>query len=251
VKTRGDLPAARLHDHVKFILHLEGGKPLQGGLAQLRNFYRLGVRSMQPTWNLRNELGDGVWENRTGGGLTRFGVDVIREMNRLGMVVDLSHMAKAGFYQSLEVASAPLIVSHANACGVYDHMRNLDDEQIRAIASQGGVIGILALPFTVAGKESSIEQMLRHIDYIVGLVGVEHMALGMDFVKYDGPRSIRDGHTPGAEPPVVRGFEEIEDLPNLVDGLQRHGYAEDDIAAILGGNYLRVLGTILPEKPVI
>jgi membrane dipeptidase len=251
VKTRGDLPAARLHDHVKFILHLEGGKPLQGGLAQLRNFYRLGVRSMQPTWNLRNELGDGVWENRTGGGLTRFGVDVIREMNRLGMVVDLSHMAKAGFYQSLEVASAPLIVSHANACGVYDHMRNLDDDQIRAIAAQGGVIGILALPFTVAGKESSIEQMLRHIDYIVDLVGVKHMALGMDFVKYDGPRSIRDGHTPGAEPPVVRGFEEIEDLPNLVDGLQRHGYAEDDIAAILGGNYLRVLATILPDETVI
>jgi membrane dipeptidase len=192
-----------------------------------------------------------VWENRTGGGLTRFGVEVIREMNRLGMVVDLSHMARAGFYHSLEVATAPLIVSHANACGVYDHIRNLDDDQIKAIAAQGGVIGILALPFTVAGKESSIEHMLQHIDYIVERVGVEHMALGMDFVKYDGPRSLRDGHSPQAEPPVVSGFEEIEDLPNLVAGLQRHGYGEDDIAAILGGNYLRVLNSILPERAVI
>ncbi len=251
VLTRGDLPATRLHDHVKFLLHLEGGKPLQGGIAQLRNFHRLGVRSMQPTWNLRNELGDGVWESRSGGGLTRFGVEVIREMNRLGMVVDLSHMAKAGFYQSLEVATAPLIVSHANACGVYDHMRNLDDDQIRAIAAQGGVIGLLALPFTVAGKDSTLEDLLRHVDHIVGLVGVQHMALGMDFVKYDGPRHIRDGHVPGAEPPVLRGFEEVEDLPNLVDGLLRHGHSEDDIAAILGGNYLRVLRTILPERPVL
>jgi len=79
---------------------------------------------------------------------------------------------------------------------------------------------------------------------------VKHMALGMDFVKYDGPRSIRDGHSPTAEPPVVQGFEEIEDLPNLVDGLRQHGHAEDDIAAILGGNYLRVLSTILPERSV-
>ncbi len=248
VLDREDLPRAAQPGRLSVLLHLEGGKPLQGGIAQLRNFHRLGVRSLQPTWNLRNELGDGVWENRTRGGLTRFGVDVIREMNRLGMVVDLSHMNREGFYQSLEVAQAPLIVSHANACGVYDHIRNLDDAQLRAVAAQGGVVGILALPFTVAGRESSIEHMLRHIDYMVELIGIEHVALGMDFVKYDGPRNLRDGHDPRAEPPVIRGFEEIEDLPNLVDGLLRHGYGETDIAAILGGNHLRVLSAILPAR---
>ncbi|MBC7779849.1 MAG: membrane dipeptidase [Proteobacteria bacterium] len=249
VLSREDLPREVRPRHLAVLLHLEGGKPLQGGIAQLRNFHRLGVRSLQPTWNLRNELGDGVWENRTKGGLTRFGVEVIAEMNRLGMVVDLSHMNREGFYQTLEVATAPVIVSHANACGVHDHIRNLDDAQLKAIADQGGLVGILALPFTVASREVAIEQMLQHIDYIVERVGVAHMALGMDFVKYDGPRSIRDGHDPQKAPPLIRGFEEIEDLPNLIDGLQRHGYREADIAMILGGNYLRVLATILPERP--
>ena len=248
VRCREDLPGAVEPGHLRILLHLEGGRPLQGGIAQLRNLHRLGVRSMQPTWNLRNELGDGVWENRTKGGLTRFGVEVIAEMNRLGMVVDLSHMNREGFYQVLEVARAPVIVSHANACGVYDHVRNLDDAQMKAIAAQGGLVGILALPFTVAGRESSIEHMLRHIDYMAALIGVQHIALGMDFVKYDGPRSLRDGHDPRAEPPVVRGFEEIEDLPNLIDGLLAHGWSDADVAAILGGNYLRVLSTILPGR---
>lgn len=248
VLCREDLPREVEPGRLRILLHLEGGRPLQGGIAQLRNLYRLGVRSMQPTWNLRNELGDGVWENRTKGGLTRFGVEVIAEMNRLGMVVDLSHMNREGFYQVLEVARAPVIVSHANACGVYDHVRNLDDAQMKAIAAQGGLVGILALPFTVAGRESSIEHMLRHIDYMAGLIGVSHLALGMDFVKYDGPRSLRDGHDPRAEPPVVRGFEEIEDLPNLIDGLLAHGWSDADVAAILGGNYLRVLTAILPSR---
>jgi len=248
VLDRDDLPRAVQPDHLKLLLHLEGGKPFQGGIAQLRNFHRLGVRSVQPTWNLRNELGDGVWENRTRGGLTRFGVEVIREMNRLGMVVDLSHMNREGFYQTLEVAAAPVIVSHANACGVFDHIRNLDDDQMKAIAQQGGLVGILALPFTVAGKASALEDMLRHMDYMVERIGVEHVALGMDFVKYDGPRHLRDGHSPLAEPPVIRGFEENEDLPNLIEGLQRHAYRDADIVQILGANYLRVLSGILPPR---
>ena len=134
VKTRGDLPDKVEPGSVKFLLHFEGCMPLRGSIHNLRNFYRLGLRSLQPVWNFRNELGDGVWENRTGGGLTNFGVEVIKEANRLGMVVDLSHMNREGFFQALDAATAPLLVSHANACGMLDNPRNLADDQIKAIA---------------------------------------------------------------------------------------------------------------------
>jgi membrane dipeptidase len=251
VKTRGDLPEKVEPGSVKFLLHFEGCMPLRGSLENLRNFYRLGLRSIQPVWNFRNELGDGVWENRTGGGLTHFGVQVIKEANRLGMIVDLSHMNREGFFQTLDVATAPLLVSHANACGMLKNPRNLDDEQIKAVAKQGGLVGILALPERVKEGEADIEDMLKHMDYMIKLVGIEHLALGMDFVKYDGPRTLKDRHHPLHKDPLIKGFEEIEDLPNLLDGLQRHGYKDDEIKMILGGNYLRVLKTILPERSVI
>jgi membrane dipeptidase len=251
VKTRGDLPEKVEPGSVKFLLHFEGCMPLRGSIENLRNFYRLGLRSIQPVWNFRNELGDGVWENRTGGGLTNFGVQVIKEANRLGMVVDLSHMNREGFFQTLDVASAPLLVSHANACGMLKNPRNLDDEQIKAIAKQGGLVGILALPERVKEGEADIEDMLKHMDYMIKLVGIEHLALGMDFVKYDGPRTLKDRHHPLHKDPLIKGFEEIEDLPNMIDGLQRHGYKDDEIKMILGGNYLRVLKTVLPERSVI
>jgi membrane dipeptidase len=251
VRTRSDLPDKVRPGQISFILHFEGGMPLRGSIHQLRNFYRLGLRSMQLTWNFRNELGDGVWENRTKGGLTRFGVEVIKEMNRLGMVVDLAHMNREGFFQSLDAAEAPLIVSHANACGMLDNPRNLADDQIKAIADQGGLVGILALPERVAKKDATLDDLLRHLDYMVKLAGVEHLALGMDFIKYDGPRTLKDQHHPLHQRTYVKDFEEIEDLPKLIDGLGRHGYKESEIALILGGNYLRVLKTILPEQPVI
>ena len=251
IRTRSDLPDKVRPGQLSFILHFEGGMPLQGSIHQLRNFYRLGLRSMQLTWNFRNELGDGVWENRTKGGLTRFGVEVIKEMNRLGMVVDLAHMNREGFFQSLEAAEAPLIVSHANACGMLDNPRNLADDQIKAIADQGGLVGILALPERVAKKDATIDDLLGHIDYMVELAGIEHIALGMDFIKYDGPRTLKDQHHPLHHRTYIKDFEEIEDLPNLIDRLGRRGYKESDIALILGGNYLRVLKTILPEQSVI
>lgn len=251
IRTRSDLPEKVRPGNISFLLHFEGGMPLQGSIHQLRNFYRLGLRSMQLTWNFRNELGDGVWENRTKGGLTRFGVEVIKEMNRLGMVVDLSHMNREGFFQSLEVATAPLIVSHANACALLDNPRNLGDDQLKAIAAQGGLVGIFALPDRVAKKDANLEDLLKHLDYMVELMGIEHVALGLDFIKYDGPRTLKDQHHPLHKRTYVKDFEEIEDMPKLIEGLVRHGYKEKEIALILGGNSLRVFKNILPEQSVI
>ncbi|MFQ5684276.1 MAG: dipeptidase [Candidatus Binatia bacterium] len=251
VKHKTDLPDRVHPGNITFLLHFEGAKPLQGGIHQLRNFYRLGLRSMQLTWNFRNELGDGVWEHETKGGLTRFGVEVIKEMNRLGMVVDLAHINRAGFFHALDVAQAPLIVSHANSCGLLESPRNLTDDQIKAIADQEGLVGLLALPARVAKKEATLEDLLQHLDHMVNLAGVEHVALGLDFVKYDGPRTLKDRHHPLEKPKLIKNLEEVEDIPKLIEALSRRGYEETEISQILGGNYLRVLKNILPEQSVI
>ena len=235
---------------IAIVLGFEGGEPLGRELQNLRNFYRLGVRLIQLTWNYRNAIGDGVGE-RSGSEISPFGVEVIEEMNRLGMVVDLSHLNREGFFHALEVAEAPAIVSHGNSCGMLDHPRNFADDQIKAIADQGGLMGILALPARVAKKDATLEDLLKHLDHMIKLVGVEHVALGLDFVKYDGPRTLKDQHHPTEKLGLIKGLEEVEDLPKLIDGLSRHGYKEEEIKLILGGNYLRVLKTILPEQPVI
>ena len=154
-----DLPAAPTPDTVHFVLSFEGGKPLEGCLENLRNFYCLGLRAMQITWNLRNELADGVKEERTGGGLTNFGEAVVREMERLGMVIDLAHISRAGWFDVLDVASGPVCCSHSNCKKIYQHFRTIDDEQIKALAQTGGVLGVNAIA-TMVAKEPTLDKLV-------------------------------------------------------------------------------------------
>ncbi len=125
---------------------VEGGEPLEGEIRILRVLYRLGVRGLGLTWNNRNELADGVGEDRTGGGLTSLGRQVVQEMNRLGMFVDVSHLSEPGFWNVMELCTAPVIASHSNCSAVWNHPRNLTDRQIKAIAEHGGVIGVNLVP---------------------------------------------------------------------------------------------------------
>jgi membrane dipeptidase len=246
VLTADDLPTAP-DGRVHFILHLEGGGPLDGSMAALEAFFALGVRSMQPTWNVRNELGDGVLERDTNGGLTRFGVAVVREMERLGMVLDLSHMSEAGFWHSMRCTTAPLVVTHANARAVLDHPRNITDAQIQAVAERGGVIGAHTLPTYVDEAQPDVERMVDHIAHMAELVGVEHVGVGADFIKSDGPRSGREAlfHNPHKVPQLI-DMGEIDELPNLTAALLRRGFTDADVRAILGGNFARVLRELLP-----
>lgn len=238
-----DLPEAP-DGSIYFILHLEGGSPLEGGISQLRIFHRLGVRSMQLTWNLRNELGDGVRERDTGGRLTRFGVAVVEEMERLSMLIDLSHLSEAGFWHVMEVARGPVMVSHANCRSAFDHPRNLSDEQIRAIAERGGVVGVHFLPAYVDPDRPTVDRLVDHIDHICRLVGDDHVAIGPDFVKNDGPRSPREKRF-ARKQEHLDGLEEVEDLPVLTAALLRRGYSAAQVCKILGGNLARLIRTVL------
>lgn len=217
-------------------------------MEHLRNFYHLGLRAMQITWNLRNDLADGIKEEETRGGLTRFGVSVVKEMNRLGMLIDLAHISRAGYFHVLDVAEGPVCCSHSNCRKLNLHPRTIDDEQIKALAQTGGVIGINAISTQVAEKNATLDKLVDHISYMADLVGTEHVGLGLDFVKNDGALHPDDELFNSGENKLLPELENEEDLLNLTDRLLKRGFKEIEITKILGGNFLRVLKQVLKAR---
>lgn len=231
VRSTEDIYRAKQEGKLAALLSIEGGEALEGDLGVLRILYRLGVRAIGLTWNERNQIADGVGEKSAGGGLTDFGREVVREMNSLGMVIDVSHLSEKGFWDCIDVSCVPVIASHSNARSQCDHVRNLTDDQIKALAARGGVMGInLSSDFLVAEGQASIDDVVRHIDHIVALVGLEHVGLGADY----------DGIT---VPPV--GLEDVGKLPALTLALLERGFSEEAIRGFLGENFMRVLQEVL------
>ena len=173
-----EIKRAFKEEKIAAVLSIEGGEALQGDVGMLRIFYRLGVRSLCLTWNYRNEIADGVLESETGGGLTSFGKEVIKEMNSLGMLIDLSHISEKGFWDVMELSQKPVIASHSNAKKICQHIRNLSDEQIMAIKNNGGVIGINLCAEFISDKDASLKDVIKHIEYIGDLTGFDHIGLG-------------------------------------------------------------------------
>lgn len=210
------------------LLAVEGGDILEGNIDNLHQLYSLGVRLITLTWNHTNEIASGIgatYEDDLG--LTRFGREVVFEMNKLGIIVDISHISYKSFWDVCEISSAPIVASHSNAKSICNNKRNLDDKQIKAIAASGGIIGInFYPPFLTEEKEASIDDILKHIDFIAGLVGIDYIGFGSDF---DGiERTPKDVHNP-------RSFEQI------IEGLLRLNYKEDHIKRICNENMMRVL----------
>lgn len=231
---RHQIDKVRAGEGIAGLLAIEGGEALGGSVEILRCFYRLGVRSVGLTWNGRNELADGQMETGSGGGLTRAGVEVVQEMERLGMLIDVSHLSDHGFWHVLEVAKGPVIASHSNARSVCAHLRNLTDEQIHALAERGGFIGMNLMPdFLREDGQARIDDVIRHIDHMANVVGsAAHIGLGSDF---DGVDSLPDG------------IGHVGDLPRIADALLRRGYSDADVRGIMGENILRVLELVLPK----
>ncbi|MEM3264881.1 MAG: dipeptidase [Thermoplasmata archaeon] len=210
------------------VLSLEGGEPLDGEISMLRNFYRLGVRMIGLTWNFQNELGFGAYE-KSNYGLTEFGFKVVEEANSLGMVIDVSHLNKAGFYDVIETSSKPIIASHSNVKSICSNKRNLNDKQIKLIADKGGLIGINFIPEFLARKDSKIDDIIKHIDYVSKLVGFEYVGLGSDFEGGGG----------------VKGLEDVSKLPLLTKKLIEKGFNETAIKKVMGENALNVFKEVL------
>jgi membrane dipeptidase len=246
VRWREDLVDA--HDGViRFLLHFEGGSPLEGSVAVLRSFYRLGVRSIQPVHNRRNQLGDGVAESATGGGLSRSGEATVREMERLGMVIDLAHASAATLAHALRIVTKPIVVSHSNCHALCPHVRNLTDEQLRALRDNGALVGINAISHFIDAKHATLERLVDHVEHLVQLLGAGQVYVGGDFTKFDDPRSTRDMRY-GAGGVRLDGLEEADQYPNLAEAIRRRRFSDSDVEAIMGRNLVRYLRQTLPSQ---
>ena len=223
-----DIRRAKREGKVSTIFSIEGADPLKGDLTLLRLLYRLGLRNLGITWSTRNEAADGVDEIRTGGGLTEFGVKLVLEVRRLGIMLDIAHLAPAGVRDVFEIYDGPVIASHANAQAICGHRRNLSDEQLEQVAGSGGLVGVTFVPEFIADRreEASLDKLLDHVDHIVKIAGIDHVGIGTDWEGFD---MLPDYF-----------LQDITDLPIITEGLLRRRYSETDIHKVLGENWLRV-----------
>ena len=221
----------RLKGRLSAFLTIEEGATIKGDIAHLRNFYRLGVRLMTLTWNYPNELGfpGSLPECRTQG-LTERGREVVTEMNRLGMIIDVSHLSDQGFYDVASLSSQPFVASHSNARTVTDHSRNLTDDMIKVLAENGGVIGLnFARQFLGAAPISRIEDMVAHTRHIVKVGGEDVLALGSDF----------DGISSELE------ITHMGEIGRLFAGLSQAGFTENQVEKFAYRNAARVIQDVL------
>jgi membrane dipeptidase len=212
-------------------ISVEGAEALATDEFRLRTLWRLGVRLLSFTWNQRNDLADGAGEDPGGGGLSRAGRTMVQAMNRMGMVLDVSHIAEQGFWDIMEVAEAAPIASHSNCRALCDHRRNLSDAQVRALAEKGGVQG-LAFVTDFLGGAKDLARVGDHVFHHLEVVGNDrHLGLGSDF---DGVEEY------------VAGLEDVTRLPALLDHLSQRGLSDDTIARLAGQNYLDFLHEAWP-----
>lgn len=230
IYTKEDFDQCVLKRKKGAILFVEGAHPLEESMTNLYTLYRLGVRGIGFTWNFRNALADGCHEPNPGG-LSLFGRKVLAEMNGLGMMVDVSHLAEPGFWDVVELTTAPFIASHSNAKAICDHPRNLSDEQIKAMINKDAVIGLTFVDFFVATEKRTvwIDDLLRHLDHVCSLGGVDHVAFSSDF---DGT-SVSFGD-----------LKRASDYPLLVDALLKR-YKEAEVEKFLYENWLRVFRNVI------
>jgi membrane dipeptidase len=226
-----DIERINSQGKIAAILVIEGGSALEGKLSNLDYFYDLGVRYITLTWSYSNQIADGVYERfpksrKSNQGLTEFGKEVIKEMNELGMLIDVSHMSETSFWQVVNCSRQPVIASHSSVWELCNHKRNLKDGQIKAIAEKGGVIGINFCPsFLNESGKATLEDVVEHINYVVDLVGIDYVAIGSDFDGIDS--------TPA-------GLEDVACFPALTQSLLEEGYSRNEVEKIMGENFLRV-----------
>jgi membrane dipeptidase len=243
-RTVDDIRSAKASGRIAVLMGIEGGHAIEDSLSALRDFYRLGVRYMTLTHTNTND-----WADSAGffgpiparhHGLTPFGESVVGEMQRIGMLVDVSHVSDETFFDVVKVAKAPIIASHSSARAIASHRRNLSDAMLRALADNGGVCMVnfwppfidpayIAALRTGAPRPSTpVSVVVDHIDHIVKIAGIDHVGLGSDF---DGVDTLPAG---------LRG---VDELPNLTRALLERGYSDGDAKKILGENFLRVLAS--------
>ena len=215
------------------MLGIENGHALEGSIDNLRHFAQRGIVYMTLCHNGDNDICDSARGEHTHNGVSAFGHEVISEMNRLGIMVDLSHAGEKSFYDALEISKTPIVCSHSSCRSLCDHPRNLTDDQMRALAQQGGVMQVtLYNGFLIKDGEATLDDAMRHIDHAIEVMGIDHVGLGTDF---DG-----DGG--------IRGLASSSELMNYTRELLKRHYSETDIQKLWGGNFLRIMRLVQESR---
>ena len=257
-RTAADIRRAKQEGKNAVMLNFQNA-PLEGRLENLDMFYALGVRSMQLTYNERNELGDGSTE-RTDAGLSDFGIAVVERMNELGILVDSAHSGRQTTLDAVAFSKRPPIFSHTNCAALNEHPRNKTDEQIRALAAKGGVMGLTTVNVMIKRDlPVTLEHLLDHVDHIVKLVGIDHVGFGSDcqvrgwptdpkkkdeFLAFYGEPYFKPSYR-FRYPLGTEGANDEHKWKYATAGLLKRGYKDDAIAKILGGNWLRVIADVV------
>lgn len=260
IRGPNDVEQAKKQNKLGVMINFQNSAAIGQDLKNLDTFYDMGLRQIQLTFNWRNWVGDGCTE-RTQAGLSYFGVDMVHRMNELGMLVDVSHTGYQSTLDAIEVSNGPIIFSHANCKAVCNHPRNKTDDQIKALAAKGGVMGLTCFNWFVSDKpRSTLDDVLDHYDYLKKLVGVDHIGIGSDFNV-----AAWAGKVPDAEwdrhmllygereakvlksrfPPYIDEVNGPQRYRVIAEGLRKRGYSLGDIEKILGLNFLRVYKQVL------
>lgn len=244
VETVDDLDTARTTGRLGVLFDIEGGCALLDRLSMVQLYYDLGVRWMLMAYNVRNSVGGGCLDSDDCG-LTDFGRAVIDEMCRVGMVPCCTHTGHRTAIEVIERSTLPVIFSHSNAAAVWDHPRNLPDHLMRACAATGGVVGLNGNAMFLGPDGPSVQAAVDHVRYIADLIGVEHIALGLDYV-FDANEIAEVRQTASVHLPASAGYAdelrqiEPERLSEIVDSLLRHGWSDAELAGFLGDNLRRI-----------
>ena len=235
IKNRGDFNRGIVSEKLNVLMGIEGLRAIKENLDWLDTFYELGFRHASLTWNEENALATGA-KGDSSRGITPKGIEAVKKMNKLGMIVDVSHANEKSFWGIYEASSKPIIASHSNARALCDHVRNLTDEQIKAVAESGGLVGAVAYKGFVSLEkpEQTIERYVNHIDHMVELAGIKHVGIGFDFCEY-----LYADRTGSDMNPL--GLEDASKAQNVIEELRRRGYKEADIRKIAYENFMGVI----------
>ncbi len=242
IRTVDEILEAKKNGLLSVAFDLEGTEPLDGNLDMISLYYELGVRQILMAYNKNNRGGAGCQDEDNG--LTEFGREIVKEMNRVGMIVDCSHTGFRSSMEMMELSTDPLVFSHSNPLVLCQHDRNIRDDQIKACANTGGAIGINGIGIFLGYNDTSSQRVFEHIDYIVSLVGWQHVGLGLDYVFDQEELQLFLKSNPEIFPPGKNyesvGFVEPEQWPEITQVMIDKGYTENSIRGILGENWFRV-----------
>ena len=250
VETSRDLERSLASGRIGLVLAIEGSEPIGHSLGVLETFWRLGVRCMSLTWNRRTMLADGAGEAATGAGLTSLGAEAVTEMERLGMLVDVSHLSRAGFDHVAGIATRPFVATHSSCDALLAHPRNLTDDQLRDVAESGGVVGINSFGGFLSAERPTLDDYLAHIEHAVAVVGPAAVGLGCDFMEdlLDVLDPILGaGLVDPQDMPFVAGMRDPSDLGPFAVSLER-SLGADVARRVAGDNWIDLLARVLPAE---